>query len=622
MRTIKKLSLHPLGILLFIFMFVVLAAAHSLILLRLGYQPWEGLDRAEQGLAFDLATAAGFALFGLLQLRWLPLPWIRRLVVGEVLLFGLFLFVDFIYFTQFRTHIPFSTVEYLGPNHGFAATLLNAMFTGGFLLLVVVPSLLWLGGAHVLVLWRPDWFGQKMEVVDLIFWSVLILFLGGLPLLGGSMNLNPPLTSNGPVYFFWSYDFEDEVHPEDLLKDIKNVGASLSGIPIKLSEEFPLMRVKPAVGCLRNTDVATELCRAQRPNILFVFLKSLRSHELGTSGSELGLTPRFDRLVKQGIYFSRFYANGVGSRHAVVASLCSMMPNQGAPALKIYQDREMFCLPQWLETQGYTRTVVSGSSENEGPLWAKIGFDQVIDRTEFDRIPTNSGIGITDKMIYGKLLEHLAKVKQPFFASVFSQTNQYPFEVPPDYKIYGSKDKRHQYLEAVRYTDDQLYRLIQLAKTQAWWDNTLIFVFGETGNNQAPVQTPKDSLGWVSLYSKVPLLILGGPVHRRIEVRSTHDQLDLAPTVADLLGVRYTAPFAGTSVLSPRRQVALSVRPGNYHAAWNNHGAVVSEKGGGFHRQKGMDPKEVEALAFLSNSWVRLQAWLLQQNRIWPKEAP
>lgn len=605
------------------FLLAVLLVAHGLISLQLGYHPWDGLDRADKGIAFDVATAAGFSLLGLAQIRWLPLPlhWIRRLVVLEVLGLGLFLFVDFIYFTQFRTHIPFSTLEYLGPNHRFALTLLDATFSWGFLCLVLIPSLLWVVFAHLLVRFRPGWFLEPMRLPDLAVWSSLLVIFGVLPLLG-SLNLNPPLTSNGPVYFLWSYNFEDETRPADLLSDQKNVTSSLSGRRIRLSKTYPLVRRKSARGCRRTTMLSEQLCRQQRPNILFVFVKSLRANEVQPLGSPLNLTPGLNRLSKKGILFSRFFANGVDSRHALVASLCSMLPNQGAPALKKYQDRQLFCLPQLLNKRGYHSSVVTGQPKTEDQQWEKLGFTEVVEASHLKTSPFSPGSGVSDRELYGQLLDHLSKTPKPFFTAAFSQSNQYPFEVPKVDQIYGAKDKKHQYLESVHYTDAQVYRLVQLARTQVWWKHTLIFIFGETGNNQPPVQTPKDTLGWVNLYSQVPLLIVGGPVKRAIEIRSTHDQLDLAPTVADLLRIPYNAPFAGTSILSKKHQLAFSIRPGNYHAAWDNHGAVVLEKGGAFHHKPGMNSKDIESLLFLSNSWVRLQPWLLQQDRIWPKEAP
>ncbi|MDT8447428.1 MAG: LTA synthase family protein [bacterium] len=625
---VRLLGLQPLGFVVAAFLVFGGALQHGLILGLLGFDQrnWEQL---KLGLGYDLMHGCMLAGLTMLLLPWVTRSprGVRRVLWVWLGSFYFFLFVDYTYVTQFGTHLPYSTIEYLDQLGEFGSTM-NAAFGGaGFWLLFLLPLGLWSAYLFFLRQTWPQWYLLHASWRDFVFWMFLGALAGIAPNSRVDKNLNEPLTSNSLVYFYWSRNFERDAQIAKPEAALLTVAQSLSGTAPKEPgfEDYPLVRDHLARGCREQTRLAWALCGKRQPNILFVLMESYRAADNTSFGSPLNLTPGFEKLRREGVLFRNFFANGFQTRHGQVATFCSLVPNYGAPVMKNYLSNHYLCLPEMLNQAGYQTSILFGTSasfDNQARFLPVMGFNQVLDSLEFNERTEMLGWGASDRSVFNRWLDHLSQAQEPFFSAMMSITNHHPFEVPESFRVYGAKDGQSRYFEALRYSDQMLYEFVQKAKTQSWWDNTLIFVLADTSNYQPAQIEPKDFPEFVRLRSQIPLLILGGALRGgSYEERAYHDQIDLAPTVLDLLRTPYRAAFAGESLMSLRPGIAQTNRPGNYWAVMSEEGAVYWENGRYPHVSENMPPSLAEDYNQLGRSWNLAQQWMLQEDKIW-KEFP
>ena len=120
---------------------------------------------------------------------------------------------------------------------------------------------------------------------------------------------------------------------------------------------------------------------------------------------------------------------------------------------------------------------------------------------------------------------------------------------------------RQRILNTVRYTDDVVRELIETLRREPWFERTLIVINSDHGYN---LGEHGGMTGAYSLYREsvwTPFLIVGP--HPRLPA-GRHDEvvtlLDVAPTIADLIGLREANPWHGHSLLSARPGPADPVR--------------------------------------------------------------
>ena len=103
-------------------------------------------------------------------------------------------------------------------------------------------------------------------------------------------------------------------------------------------------------------------------------------------------------------------------------------------------------------------------------------------------------------------------------------------------------------------------------------------------------------------------------------------QVDLAPTIMDILRKQYIVPWVGRSLLNsvdlqtdvPQR--AFTNRPGAYWAVIEEKSRYYRENDQRDHffgdqdNQKGLHLKEIGL------SWIETIRWVLQENRVWPEK--
>ena len=631
--------LDPTAVVLFFVVSLAGIVQHSFLLQLNSDWNVRLLQAYALGVGYDVMNGAIFSMLAVIS----PFPILFRKIFFSILGLGLFafLFTDYHYVLIFGTHLPFSTIEYLNDSGAFLSSAAHAVNDITFWILFVFPSVM-----LVFMLWR---FGKKRNSwkEDFKCRASTLLFI---ILIGGpaasysnsyvSKNMENPLTSAALQYFYYSKDREPDkkiLRPEKSLKIVETLiqGKKPSG---KIWDNYPLVRIREATGCTGQnySELTKILCTtADRPNILILFLESFRAAEVGVYGSKLGLTPEFDRWSKHGILYKNFFANGFQTRHGQVATYCSLFPNYGAAVMKRFTGNSFMCLPEYLKNLGYYTSWVYGSDANfdgQSTFLQKLGFDKIVDEFDFPNEGVTLGWGLSDEDLFRKWETVLDSEPEPFFSSALTTTNHHPFEVPDNYRLQAGDSVTDRYRESLHYTDAMLGGFLKRISKKPWFKNTIIFVTADTSSYQNAEQHTNNYEEFVNLHSQVPLLILSGKstaLGKKSEgliITQHASQVDLAPTILDILRKKYIVPWVGRSLLNsvdlltdvPQR--AFTNRPGAYWAVIEEKSRYYRENDQRDHffgdqdNQKGLHLKEI------GSSWIETIRWVLQENRVWPEK--
>ena len=625
----KRVRLDGTSLLSFIFCFLGGAISHLIIFHESSDRGLRAVKNLIFGICYDVMNGSEIAIVGILIAIVLAGKFVKSVHVTLVFVYLFFQFVDIGYVKQFGTHLPFSTIEYLDDLGNFRSNFFSILLNYHVWCILIIP---FAGYVACLRKLAPP-IGGKRRYWHVSYGVTLLLLLivagisGSYPNSYAAKNLNDPLTSSAAIYFYWSRDFEKETRIEKPETELEYVAHRLAGKRSKASQyvDLPLARTVFRRSCDKRDgrqSIAGSICgSSNRPNILFLFLESFRAVDVGAYGSKLGITPFFDQWSRKGIFFRHFFANGFQTRHGLVAAHCSIMPNYGPAIMKKYAKNRFYCLPELLKKEGYRTFCVFGSDaafDDQIHFLPKIGIDAIHDRLTFDSDAEILGWGVSDREMFQKWIELLDREKQPFFSSALTITNHHPFDVPDEYKLHRGQDDTHKYYEAVHYTDAMLDEFLTAAEKRPWYRNSLIFIFSDTANYQQPQEPHKNFDDFIITRTQIPLLIVGGLVQYPVVENRYFSQIDLAPTVLDLLGVEYTSHWIGTSMLDPSEVgLAYTNRPGSYWGVMSLKGRYYHEADARDHFFGSADKRLMQHYKRLGKSWLKVTQWLLQENLYW-----
>ncbi len=301
----------------------------------------------------------------------------------------------------------------------------------------------------------------------------------------------------------------------------------------------------------------------ERWNVIYLQLETFRGLEMGAlnPGSGRSATPFLDSLATgpDAALWTRATSFGMPSINGLFASHCSIM-SPSRRYITSFTGVRFLCLPALLRERGYRAEMYNGGDtdwDNSSPFIAR-WYDRLV------RFPEARG---ADRIIFraaAREIRRLGRSGRPFFATIVSVSNHAHFRTrEPALDIAGQATPAQRIRNTTHYMDDVVRELVESLRAEPWFARTLIVITGDHGYNAGEHGLPA---GRQDLYREsvwVPLIIAGA--HPRLP-RGRHDTpaslLDIAPTIADLLGLRIANPWQGHSLLAvhPNGELGFSVR--------------------------------------------------------------
>ncbi|WP_241158499.1 LTA synthase family protein [Cohnella candidum] len=290
-------------------------------------------------------------------------------------------------------------------------------------------------------------------------------------------------------------------------------------------------------------------------NLIIVQMEAFQNFPIHLTLNGQVLTPVLNGLADEGYYFPHFFQQiGPGNTSdAEFMSNTSIYPTAKVAMSTGYGDRALPSLPKLLEKQGYaaeTFHVNDVTFWDRNKLYPALGFDKYFDKPSFTNDHFN-GFGASDVELYKTAVNRMTELKnenKPFYVQMITASSHHPFKIPKDKQwlklpadIEGTQ--LGDYLQAVHYTDYAVGELIKSLKANGLYDNSVLVFYGDHFGLQPQDNKPEDvskKLGItyqerISRFN-IPLIIHVPGAPKQV-VKTVGGQVDIMPTVANLLGI-------------------------------------------------------------------------------------
>jgi arylsulfatase A-like enzyme len=288
--------------------------------------------------------------------------------------------------------------------------------------------------------------------------------------------------------------------------------------------------------------------------VILIVLDTLRADHLGFYGYERDTSPHLDAFARDSVAFRYAFTAAPWTPPSVVTMLTGLYasthghipPNSRKEAKRAMTrlSGDLVTLPRLLRERGY-RTAAVSPNPWISPLF---GFDRDFEIFEYLHKQAASEI----RAAAVKVLEKLSSARQPFFLYLHFFDPHDPYAPPEPYRTmfppslqratfaYDRKmlpDIRR-YDGEIRYLDDELGRLFAFLKEKGLYDEALIVIVGDHGEQFREHGHIHHGNALYNEEVHVPLFVRDHPSGRGPEVvEQVVSTVDIFPTVLAQLGI-------------------------------------------------------------------------------------
>jgi phosphoglycerol transferase MdoB-like AlkP superfamily enzyme len=492
---------------------------------------WYGL-RMDFSMAAYITIPVVLIILIAIFIKPLQKPLLLKIYTGIVLLLMLLLvLIDLNLFKAWGFRIDATVLKYLSSPKEVYATIAYLPIFWIALFFIIIFVLLSKGFNLLITRWQKNILYDKAKLLSFLM-LVLVMGLFIIPIRGGvqqtplnqssvyfSQNNFSNLAAINPAWNFvysLNHNIEASKNPFQYL-ETKQATALVDSL---FTHGTDTLLVKPAI----------------KPNVIIIVWESFteKATHISVQGHEI--TPGFNQLKKEGIYFSHIYATGDRTDKGIVGVL-SGYPSQ--PITSIVKEpgkaSKLPMLSTQLKNDGYNTAFYYGGELEFANIKAYLlggSFNKFTSINDFDKKDQNSKWGAHDGVVMQKMLNDINEQQQPFFYTWLTLSSHEPFETPVP-QVLSGRDVPTLFLNSLHYTDSILYEFIQQSKKQPWWQNTIIAIVADHGHPLPETGKRIDNF-------KIPLLFLGGFLSKTgIEIDRVGSQVDLAPTLLGQIGLPY-----------------------------------------------------------------------------------
>lgn len=314
------------------------------------------------------------------------------------------------------------------------------------------------------------------------------------------------------------------------------------GVPRK---PLSIAAAPPPVGAADDAPEAS-LLMGRPKNVVLISVESLSAVFMGSFGDKRNLSPNLDRIGSEGLRFDQFFATGTRTVRGLEALSLGTPPIPGQAIVRRPGSDGLSTVGEFLSRKGYRTMFIYGGYgyfDNMNGYFAGNDY-RTIDRSDFPKEKDEfaNAWGVADEYLYENSLKAMDGAHadgKPFFAHIMTTSNHRPFTYPDGRVDIPSPGGRE---GAMKYTDYAIGRFIEQAKARPWFKDTLFVIVADhcasaAGRTDLPVG------GFhIPLILYAPALLKPG-----VDTRLS-SQLDVAPTILDLLGAPGEDSFFGHSL--------------------------------------------------------------------------
>ncbi|MGM0598263.1 MAG: LTA synthase family protein [Candidatus Rifleibacteriota bacterium] len=472
----------------------------------------------------------------------------RMLTISLICITSFIAVADMQLFKSWGSRMDSLVIDYIAnPNEAFAASSASPIFLLVALAVLIISLSM---TAYIKLVEKSLEKLSSFKLIELAVFTFLIAVLGTM----GRGGLQP-IPINSSFAYFSTHDFANqsainvshnffETIYRDYYKNSQGYHYVDNNLAAKIYNEKYSGRF--------DSDFPLHLNSTQ-PNIILIIWESLSADAVETLGGYKGVTPGLEKLIEQGLLFSRIYASGDRTNNGLPA-IFSGYPAQPRGAI-IKSNRKIAKLPSLsksLKKAGYHCSFYYGGDltfDNMKAYLIRNQIDKLIGGEDFPANLAKSQWGAHDHDVFAKLLQDIKTYKSPFFTTILTLSSHEPFDVPRQ-SNFKESTKESKFKNSLYYTDQTILQFIETLKTMPVYDETLIIITSDHGTSNFE-RYHRFSPG----KNHIPILFLGGALNARGKVIDTiGSQQDLAATILKQLQLDVSDYRFSNNLLSNKKE--------------------------------------------------------------------
>jgi len=289
----------------------------------------------------------------------------------------------------------------------------------------------------------------------------------------------------------------------------------------------------------------------QHLNMVLITIDTLRADHLHCYGDQKIQTPNIDGLARDGVLFEKAVTQAPLTQPSHASIFTGTNPNvhhvrdTGGFILR----PSSVTLATILERQGWNTAGFVGSEV----LKKSFGFNQgfVFYDDEMPRSNKTAGYARDASRPANIVVDHAlswldTNPKRPFFMWLHFYDPHEPYNPPESFLRRYPGDP---YDAAIAFTDQQVGRLLEAVRKKSPADKTLILLLADHGESLGDHGEFNHGIFLYDSTVRIPWIMVGPGIPAGVRVQQQAREIDLLPTVLDLLGEKATSAVQGTSLV-------------------------------------------------------------------------
>ncbi len=337
-------------------------------------------------------------------------------------------------------------------------------------------------------------------------------------------------------------DFDRDVHPGAFDAPDDGVDQNCMGGDLRLSR------------AATDTQFVTPPASVPRDaNILLLTIDTLRSDHVGAYGYARATTPTLDAIAAEGALFQNGWAHAPSTRYSMPAILTGRYPSQVLwdtsvwwPALR----PENHTIAEILHEAGFHTGAILNYGYFDRVRRMDQGFDDYDNedaRLHQGRDPAATS-GTSSREQSDKAIAYIdAHAGERFFLWVHYYDPHFQYEHHPGTQEFGP-EPQDLYDHEIRFTDEQIARVVADLEQRGLWDKTIVVVTGDHGEGFGEHHIDFHGYHLYAAQTKVPFIVrVPGVAARKVTMPVGH--VDILPTLANLAGAPAESTMLGRSLV-------------------------------------------------------------------------
>ncbi|WP_424244660.1 phosphoglycerol transferase MdoB-like AlkP superfamily enzyme [Elusimicrobium posterum] len=589
---LKKLDFRAKTTLLITAIFLLTFFIFRLLLLITYNASFTALSAGEiisafiQGFRFDFAMFATFALPPLilfnipLNFKWWAKIWLNLILIVFIV-FLTALIADFVYFDYVQKHMA-EELLVLGNDVWFIVE-----FAFKEMLLPLIIFILVIAAAFIALNKLTNKFFNVKRQYEILRFVILAIVLV-LGLRGKIFDLGKPL-GIADVYQYTSSTTQANLALNGVFTSYHTLRKGYIPMENNIPFDEALATVKPLIAGRKtffpdeqNYPIMQQIKPEYKFNNYNVFVILLEGWNpayvdglTDKNEKKFGVTPNLDNIIKDAVVMQNAYGSGLRSIMGF-ASAFAGVPT--VPSLPMFgyglELSSMSAIGRDLSKQDYY-TIFAQASKRDSYRLCALASGVLGMQGSYGREDIPELLDYKEKAAFGYDYDALmftadkVKDKNNFLAFTFMATTHDPFIVTlEEFEKYPRDSWENMFLNSVYYSDYSIGKLIEKAKQDGWFDNTIFVIMSD--HNSGPLKRSD-----VKNEYKIPFVIYAPKILKPQKISYTVSQSDLIPTIYDLLNIPAPYSAMGKSIFDGPKDRAVFVTAGIAMGLINDDGAML-----------------------------------------------